>query len=98
MIAVGDAVWNAVIGGVVTIVLALLARTNNKLNAIAKVGEKTHMLVNSSMGAQLTIAAVALKRLAASGDPDDIAASELADKLLREHEARQASVDAKEKQ
>jgi hypothetical protein len=61
-----------------------------------KVGEAIHTLVNSNMGAQLKIAAVALRRLADNTThPDDVAAAVLAEKLLHEHEIKQASVDAK---
>lgn len=101
ILAVGDAVWNAIIAGVVTIVLSVIANRNAnrsaaKLDAIAETGDKTHILVNSNMGVQLKIAAVALRRLASSGNPEDVAAAELAEKLLREHESKQASVDRRE--
>lgn len=72
--------------------------TSTKLDEISKVGEKTHTLVNANMGAQLKISAVALRTIATlQRTPHTVAAAELAEKLLQEHEAKQASVDAKEK-
>lgn len=68
---------------------------SNKLEAIAKVSEATHTLVNSNMGAQLKLTAVATRRLAAlTNDQADLDAADLADKLLAEHEAKQAVVDS----
>lgn len=74
------------------------AQTDDKLNAIALVADKTHTLVNSNMGAQLRISAVALRRVAdITKHPDDDAAANLAENVLKEHEAKQAVVDANEK-
>lgn len=57
--------------------------------------EKIHVLVNSGMIAQLKISAVALRRVAKlSNDVDDGAAADLAEKLLHEHERKQAIVDS----
>jgi hypothetical protein len=68
--------------------------TANKLDDIAKTGEAIHVLVNSSMSAQLKISMIALKRVAElTRHPDDLAASQLAEKLYHEHEAKQAKVD-----
>jgi ABC-type transport system involved in cytochrome bd biosynthesis fused ATPase/permease subunit len=65
------------------------------LAQIAKVGEATHTLVNSNMGTQLKISAVALRRVAElTKHPDDLAAADLADKGLHEHEGKQAIVDS----
>jgi hypothetical protein len=53
-----------------------------------------HTLVNSSMGFQLKVSSVALRKVAMqTGDPDDIAAADLADRMLKEHETKQATVD-----
>ena len=69
--------------------------TDDKLKNLAIVAHSTHLLVNSNLNAQLKISAVALRRLAIiSKDADDIAAAELAEKLLHEHEAKQKQVDA----
>jgi hypothetical protein len=66
-----------------------------KLDAMALVGEKTHALVNSAMAAQLKIAAVALRRIANdSKNVDDIAAAELAEKNLFDHQEKQKAADA----
>lgn len=74
------------------------AKTEDSLEEIKQTGEAVHVLVNSSMSAQLKISAVALKRIAVmTKDPDDIAAAELAEKLLKEHDDKQNKVDQKEK-
>lgn len=54
----------------------------------------THTLVNANMGAQLKISALALRRLAEyTKHPDDVAAAELSEDLLSEHDKKQAVVD-----
>lgn len=89
-----DSTIQAAIAGVVTIALAWLA--SRKLNAIAKTGEQVHTLVNSNMGTQLKLNAISLRRLATiTSDPVDVDAAMLAEKLLKEHDAKQAAVDAK---
>ena len=61
---------------------------NEKLNNI-------HTLVNSSMGLQLKMTAAALRRLALlTKDPEDEKAAQMAIELSKEHEAKQAEVDA----
>lgn len=71
------------------------AKSDRKLAKIEATGEKTHTLVNSNMGAQLKLNAVATRRLAdLTKDQDDINAANLAAKMLKEHEGRQAVVDA----
>lgn len=130
---IGDVVYQALIGAVVTIVLAWMQfrvkatiestakaaavkaeevkevleeateTTDKKLQGLAEVAEEAkktgdaiHVLVNSSMMAQLKISAVALRRIAdLTKHAGDIAAAELAEKLLHEHEKKQAAVDAK---
>lgn len=84
-----------------------LARTttvvDGKLNELALVASATHILVNSNMAAQLKISAVALRRLADLSRladlpqyADDLAAAELAERLLHEHNAKQSIVDSQE--
>ena len=69
---------------------------DRKLDKVIVTGAITHSLVNSAMGAQLKISAIALRRLAnVEHNPDDIAAAELAEKALAEHEANARKVDAK---
>lgn len=88
-----DSTIQAAIAGVVTITLAWIA--GRKLNAIAKTGEQVHALVNSNMGTQLKLNAITLRRLAIiTKDPIDVDAAMLAEKLLQEHEAKQAVADA----
>lgn len=67
---------------------------NQKAEQSKKVGESIHVLVNSNMQAQLKISAIALRRIALlTSDKEDKIASQLADKLLREHEKKQTEVD-----
>lgn len=61
---------------------------------VAKTANAVHVLVNSSMSAQLHVAMVALHRVAElTNNAEDIAGAELAAKLYREHEAKQKIVD-----
>ena len=70
------------------------AATELKLIEIANVGIAVHTLVNSNMGVQLKLNAVVSRRLAEiTKDRADLAAAELAQGLLHEHEAKQAIVD-----
>ena len=75
---------------------------NEKLDTIAKTtGENTkttdkiHTLVNSAMGAQLRVAALALRRIASATDSttEDKVAAEVAENAYREHEMKQKVVD-----
>jgi hypothetical protein len=64
------------------------ARTATKLDDI-------HTLVNANMGAQLKISSVALRRVAdLTEHPEDEAAAVVAERLLAEHENKQAVVDS----
>jgi hypothetical protein len=73
------------------------AQTTNSLAAISATGEKTHILVNSNMGRQLQISAAALRRVAEfTKDPADEVIAREAEKLLKEHESKQARVDRRE--
>lgn len=86
-----ESVWIAIIGGVVTIVLAWM---NLRLGKIAKVADQTHTLVNSAMGYQLQLNAVSTRRLAIlTNSPVDVQAAALAERALKEHEDRQEIVD-----
>lgn len=70
--------------------------TETKINEIVKVGAITHSLVNSAMGVQLKINAVALKRLAElTNDPKDIEAADLAEIALQQHLEKQEVLDNK---
>lgn len=91
MFAMSDPVWIAIIGGAVTLALAWM---NHRLGKIAKTAESVHTLVNSAMGSQLKLNAVATRRLAMlTNAPVDVDAAELAAKALKEHESKQATVD-----
>jgi hypothetical protein len=57
-----------------------------------------HTLVNGAMSTQLRLAKVALRRVAdLTGHPDDVEAAVAADLAYREHEAKQAVVDRRER-
>jgi len=82
----------SLIGTVLTALLGLwlrshAAREEKRLVSI-------HILVNSSMSAQLKTNAVLARRLAVLlKTPEDVAAADLAEKLSREHEIKQAAID-----
>lgn len=96
ILAVSDVVWQAVIGGAVTIILALLALITQRLVAIAKTGEKTHTLVNSQMGGVLTLVdELSRWKAVREPTPENIKAAELAARMLKEHDSKQAVVDSK---
>lgn len=92
---ISDVVWTAIIGGVVTLMLAWM---NMKLGAIAKTGEKTHDALNSGLGLLLNRHKDATRRLAELPDaPEaDIDAAVIAKEASDEHERVQAIVDSKE--
>lgn len=70
-----------------------------KINKMSDTADKTHTLVNSGYQAQLEIAAIALRRLAAiTNEPEDKAAAVKAEKLLQDHIGRQKIVDANDPQ
>src|ERR1051326_998852 len=72
--------------------------TAKALNEIAVTGNNVHTLVNSNMGVQLKISAVALRRVAElTKNKNDEAAASLAEKSLAEHERKQSMVDARKK-
>jgi len=96
ILAVTDVVWTGIIGGVVALGLGYMQmRTASKIDKIARVSESTHILVNSNMGIQLRINAVATRRLALmTGEKDDTEAANLAERLYLEHQTKQAIVDS----
>jgi len=69
--------------------------TSEKLDKIAETSDKTHTLVNSNMGVQLKLNAE-LSRWKAdqTKDKSDEAAAIQAEHMFREHEGKQATVDA----
>ncbi len=143
LFAVSDVVWQAAIGGAVTIVLSVVsgigtvvlyrmqinaakkvdkvaadleiktantnkklenvkttledntAATDEKLANLAKVAEATHTLVNSAMGRALALTAeTARAKAQITCDRADLIAADLAEKMLKEHMAKQAKVDS----
>ena len=88
-----DSAITVITGAVVTIALAYIAYRTKRIEAT---GEKTHSLVNSRMGAQLKLTAIATRRLAEIY-PDnkvDVEAARLAKEILEDHELKQAMVDS----
>lgn len=70
--------------------------TAAKLDGLALVADKTHSLVNSNMGTQLRISAVALRRIAdLTNEGEDKNIADAAEALLAEHLAKQAQADAR---
>ncbi len=68
---------------------------DDKLTNLTNVTNATHTLVNSRFEDLLNLNAVMAKRIAdITKDPDDVNAAKLAIKLLNEHRAKQAAVDA----
>lgn len=91
ILAVSDVVWQAAIAAVLAIGLAWI---NRKVSKIVKTGDDVHTLVNSAMGAQLKLNAVSTQRLAMmTHSPVDVEAAALAEKALKEHQARQSVVN-----
>lgn len=68
--------------------------TDTKLEELAVTADATHTLVNSNMGVQLRLnAELSRWKALQTGKPADAEAADLAEKLLREHELKQADVD-----
>ncbi len=71
------------------------ARQNKRLDSIAEVADKTHILVNSERGKLLTLYAMSARLLATETNrPEHARAAELAEIELAEHNSKQAEVDA----
>ena len=67
---------------------------NEKLTELAVTTDKVHTLVNSNMGLQLKISASALRRVAElTNDKADIDIATEAERLSKDHESKQATVD-----
>jgi len=74
---------------------AKTTKNEAKLDDLAIMGKATHTLVNSSMSAQLKLVAE-LSRWKANqtNAPEDTQAADVAERLYREQQAKQARVDA----
>ena len=71
-----------------------------KAEEVARTADKKldsiHTLVNSSMGRQLQMSAILSRRIALlTNKPEDKLAADEAEKLLKEHDEKQSSVDSK---
>lgn len=87
-------IWQALIAAAAAVAVAYIRYQTKTLRKIARVTEQTHILVNSNMGIQLRINAVATRRLSLmTGAADDIEAANLAERLYLEHQTKQAVVD-----
>lgn len=72
--------------------------TDEKLDSLEKVTTETHALVNSgSLVTLKLLAEVSRWKATQTKDPDHLKAAELAEQNVRDHEAKQAELDAKEK-
>lgn len=74
-------------------------KVSNAITVTSSIADKKltdiHTLVNSNMGAQLKIGAIALRRIAIiTKDAADIEAAKVAEDLLAEHVRKQAIVDS----
>jgi len=91
--AVTDDLWKAVItglisifGGIVTILLALIKST----------GEKVHTLVNSQMGAQLLLVKnLSEDKMVSDPTPVNIEAARIARAAWEDHQRKQSIVDGR---
>ena len=94
--------WTAVGTNLITLVgmiIGYLKTLSNsaKIDGVVKVTDATHTLVNSNMGVALRSSSVALRRVAdLTGKPEDDKLATAAEKMLSEHESRQAVVDSSE--
>lgn len=93
--AVPNIIWQAIIAGVVTIVVALIqCKTLIAVNKMAKVANQTHTLVNSAMGNQLKLTAQSALDLAAENPTKiNVKKARAAEKMLSEHIVKQTKVD-----
>lgn len=84
------------VGTIITAVLAFkVAQIKAQGQAVARVADATHTLVNANMGTQLRKTAALANRLAElTGDPQDMLKAREAERQVREHEMNQAKVDA----
>ncbi len=74
------------------------AAQDEKFDGITKTGEDIHTLVNSSFGAQLKLhAETARAKADITNTAEDKAVADLAEQMLREHQAKQRTVDGKSK-
>jgi hypothetical protein len=91
-----DLIWQQIITGVFALIITWAQhKLGVELKKVKDIAVDTHTLVNSNMGAQLSISAVALRQIAfLTKDPVDVEIASKAEKLLAEHEAKQRSVDA----
>lgn len=90
--------WAIIIAAVVTGVIQIMAayRSGVKMDALAKVADDTHTLVNSNMGIQLKLGSdLSEFKAATTNNPDDIQSAVLARTMYEEHVKKQAIVDSK---
>jgi len=74
------------------------AAATEAMASIAKTGEANHVLLNSAHGAALdAVAVLARWKADKTQEPADMLAADHAEKMSRDHQGKQARVDAKEK-
>lgn len=80
---------------ITTTITVFIGYLTAKLNKLEKVGEATHILVNSNMGVQLKLNALTSQRLAEmTKAPEDILSAEIAKGLSDEYIRKQDLVDS----
>lgn len=91
---ISDVVWQALIAAVLALGLAWIGY---KVQTISKSTDAVHTLVNSNMGAQLKLGAELSRwKAVQTRNKQDVAAADEAERLWRDHEAKQAMVDSRE--
>jgi hypothetical protein len=94
---ISDVVWQALIAAVVTIFLAWRQeRMKQSVDNAAKIGEMTHDLCNSAMLEQKhLLAETTAATAAATNNPADIKAAEVARQSYLDHKQKQDDVTAR---
>lgn len=97
--AISDAVWVAVIGGIVTVFGAWIKLSGDRhAKAQALVSKDIHTLVNNNMGVQLKLVMELSEwKAKAEPSPENVAAAEAARANYEGHQRKQAVVDAASK-
>ena len=95
MFALSDVVWQAIIAGVVTVILSYIAlKQTLLLQKIKQTGDAVHTLTNNAMSVQLRLnAELSVWKASQTHLQVDKAAAEIAIKLLQEHDKQQKKIE-----
>ena len=91
--------WAVIIGAMTIGVIQIMTayRASLKVDALSKVADSTHNLVNSNMGEQLRLGAdLSEFKANSTNNPEDIQAAKLARHRYVEHLKNQVFVDARD--